>query len=39
MVKRLVSYLESTVPAAGCEVGIVFGSAGCACFARRVLPI
>jgi len=29
----LVSDLESTVPAAACEMTIAFGSAGCACFA------
>src|SRR5438105_3297529 len=28
-----VSYLGSTVPAAACEMAIVFRSAGCACFA------
>ncbi len=30
------SYLESTVPAAGCEVAISVGSAGRACSTRRV---
>jgi hypothetical protein len=39
LVELPVSYLEFTVPAAACEMVIVFGSASCACFACRVLSI
>jgi hypothetical protein len=39
MAEPPVSYLESTVPAAACEMAIVFGSARCAYFACRVLSI
>ncbi len=39
MVEPPVSYLEATVPAAAYEMAIVFVSAGCACLARRVLPL
>jgi hypothetical protein len=39
MVEPPDSYLESTVPAAACERAISVGSAGRACFARRVLSL
>jgi hypothetical protein len=39
MVEPPVSYLEAPVPAAACEMAIIFGSAGCACLARRVLSL
>jgi len=39
MVEPPVSYLEATTPAAACEMAVVFGSAGCALLARRVLSL
>jgi hypothetical protein len=39
MVEPPVSYLEAPVPAAACEMAIIFGSAGCAYLARRVLSL
>jgi hypothetical protein len=39
MVEPPVSYLEAAAPAAACEMVIVFGSASCACLARRVLSL
>jgi hypothetical protein len=39
MVEPPVSYLEALVPAAACEIAIIFRSAGCACLARRVLSL
>jgi hypothetical protein len=33
MMESLVFHLESTVPITACEMALVFGSAGCACFA------
>jgi hypothetical protein len=38
-VEPLVSYLESTVPTAACEMAIVYRSASCACFACHVLHL
>jgi hypothetical protein len=35
MVEPPVSYLESAVPTAACEIAVSVRSAGCACFARR----
>jgi hypothetical protein len=34
-----VSYLDSTVTAAACEIGTVFKYAGCTCFAYPVLSL
>jgi|ERR1700722_18189382 hypothetical protein len=39
MVEPPVSYLESAVPTAACEMAIVFRSTGCAFFACRDLSL
>jgi hypothetical protein len=39
MVEAPVSYLESTVPAAACEIAVSIRTASCACFAFRALSL